>query len=674
MNERLYLALHRLNQIPLETGVPEPFGSYFREVARFLLSVRKDADNTALYQDILPENYGHSYANPDYAAKMLGDGMGQILSAVYAELRGIIPCVFEDDTEGICVLLELFLEIYGDFSCGEIPKVSAVRDIFRSYCEDYLPDYVAQRIEEQVTDAHPFVRDIIMNADYSGTDYLYRFGEYITEDVLQTARYLGSLPQEKIDRMADTFTEGFRLGFIQMRKDLSYKKTVQVIYELGFERMMKSAILNFEKMGLTATFLRAPTRLVTKSGNRKNGYTGAIPNMQFDYDHREDLGLFLDDEYVTKRLRALRMGYEAHKEEAYAHAGPAVLETFGIEPFTPCVCRSCISLSEAQTAKMSRMKTEGIRITNRYIPEKDRSFTIIDYPVPAIGKDFEAIFDEIVQINTMDNEEYRKLQQHLIDALDKGYAAHIKGAGKNPTDLTVYFHPLEDPAKQTAFENCVADVNIPLGEVFTSPQLKGTNGVLFVSHVFLNGFEFKNLRITFRNGMIDRYSCGNFDDPGEGRKYIEKNILFDHPTLPMGEFAIGTNTRAYVCGKKYGIESLLPILIAEKTGPHFAVGDTCYAFDEDNPVFNPDGKEIIARDNSISLLRKTDPAEAYFGCHTDITIPYEELGSITVLCRDGENVTLIENGRFVLPGTEKLNEPLDRWGEELSTHEDRRNS
>ena len=141
----------------------------------------------------------------------------------------------------------------------------------------------------------------------------------------------------------------------------------------------------------------------------------------------------------------------------------------------------------------------------------------------------------------------------------------------------------------------------------------------------------------------------------------------------MGEFAIGTNTRAYVCGKKYGIENLLPILIAEKTGPHFAVGDTCYSFDEDNPVYNPDGKEIIARDNSVSLLRKTDPAQAYFGCHTDITIPYEELGSITVLSRDGENVTLIENGRFVLPGTEKLNEPLDRWAEELITHEDRRN-
>lgn len=668
MNERLYLAYYRLKQIPQETCVPEPFGKYFREVAGFLLSVRKDADNKSLYRDILPENYGHSYANPDYAVQTLGDGMGQILSAVYAELRGIIPCVFEDDTEGICVLLELFLEIYGDFSGGETPSVAAVRNIFRSYCEDYLPEYAAERIREQVTGERSFARDIIMNADYTGTDYLYRFGEYITDDILQTARYLESLPQEKIDRMASTFTEGFRLGFIQMRKDLSYKKTVQIVYELGFERMIKAAVLNFQKMGLTAVFLRAPTHLVTKSGNRKNGYTGAIPNMQFDYDHREDLGLFLDDEYVTKRLRALQMGYEAVKEEANAHAGPAVLETFGEEPFTPAKTRSCISLTDSQTEKMTRMKTEGIRITNRYIPEKDRSFTIIAYPVPSIGADFHAIFEEIVQINTMDNDACRKVQQILIDTLDKGYAAHVRGAGKNPTDLIVYFHPLDDPAKQTVFENCVADVNIPLGEVFTSPQLEGTNGILFVSHVFLNGFEFKDLKITFRDGWISDYSCGNFEDPEAGKKYIEKNILFGHPALPMGEFAIGTNTRAYVCGKKFGIENLLPILIAEKTGPHFAVGDTCYSFDEDNPVYNPDGKEIIARDNSVSLLRKTDPGRAYFGCHTDITIPYEELGSITVLHRDGKNVTLIENGRFVLPGTEKLNEPLDRWAEEMITH------
>ena len=102
----------------------------------------------------------------------------------------------------------------------------------------------------------------------------------------------------------------------------------------------------------------------------------------------------------------------------------------------------------------------------------------------------------------------------------------------------------------------------------------------------------------------------------------------------------------------------MPILIAEKMGPHFAVGDTCYSWQEDTPVYNQDGKEIIARDNEVSILRKTDLDQAYFGCHTDITIPYEELEYIKVVKPDGNTISIIENGRFVLPGTEELNKPF----------------
>ena len=76
-------------------------------------------------------------------------------------------------------------------------------------------------------------------------------------------------------------------------------------------------------------------------------------------------------------------------------------------------------------------------------------------------------------------------------------------------------------------------------------------------------------------------------------------------------------------------------------------------------LHNPDGKEIIAKENECSALRKTEPEKAYFNCHTDITIPYDELGEIEVLCQDGRKITLIHNGRFVLPGTEALNDILD---------------
>ena len=127
----------------------------------------------------------------------------------------------------------------------------------------------------------------------------------------------------------------------------------------------------------------------------------------------------------------------------------------------------------------------------------------------------------------------------------------------------------------------------------------------------------------------------------------------------MGEFAIGTNTMAYVVSRKYDLGRKMPILIAEKTGPHIALGDTCYSYEEDVRVFNPDGKEMIARENECSVLRKTDPKQAYFNCHTDITIPYEDIGRLVALTADRVEKPIIMDGRFVLEGTLELNIPLD---------------
>lgn len=73
-----------------------------------------------------------------------------------------------------------------------------------------------------------------------------------------------------------------------------------------------------------------------------------------------------------------------------------------------------------------------------------------------------------------------------------------------------------------------------------------------------------------------------------------------------------------------------------RNGTTFALGDTCYSRSEDVAVFNPDGKEIISRDNEVSLLRKSEPDKAYYNCHTDITIPYDEIGRISVVDYSGK--------------------------------------
>ena len=367
MSERTELSIGRIAEIPTEALVPRPFRDYFERVAEFLLSVKKDADNRKIYEDILPDHYGMSYANPDYAAAKLGPLFGPILSAVYAEIRGVIPCVFEDDESGTATFYELFLEVYGNFTGEELPKPETIRGIMRSYCEDYLPDFMAERVRAQVDPSHNFAVRIIMNADLSRTNYLYEFGEYISEDTLASAEYINSLPEKTVRDMAHTFAREYLLGFSKRRIDLSEKKTVEIVYKLGFERMVRYAIEEFAGMGLSTTIVRAPYRLVNKSSNRKNGCTGAIPNMQFDYDHRNDLGLFLDDEYVSKFLRAMQEAYEEVKDLALVFAGPAVIGKFGEEPFVPDKCEHAVTFSRCQQEKVRYMQNEGMKITNRYI-------------------------------------------------------------------------------------------------------------------------------------------------------------------------------------------------------------------------------------------------------------------------------------------------------------------
>lgn len=227
-----------------------------------------------------------------------------------------------------------------------------------------------------------------------------------------------------------------------------------------------------------------------------------------------------------------------------------------------------LKLSKKQQELSVEFQIKASEIMNQYIKPEQRSFTIIAYPIPEIGDNFEEIFKEVVKVNTLDKDKYRQIQQHLIDALDQAVEVHVKGKGKNKTDLYVAMHEMDDPSKETNFENCLADVNIPVGEVFTSPKLTGTNGVLHVGEVYLNDLKFIDLEITFKDGMISEYTCKNFKTEEENKAFIKENLLYNRDTLPMGEFAIGTNTTAYVMAKTYDILYQLPILIVEKMGPH----------------------------------------------------------------------------------------------------------
>ena len=121
----------------------------------------------------------------------------------------------------------LFLEIYAAFEGEEKPSVKSTEDILRSYVNDYCQDMMEQRIAEGVDTSLDFAVRIIMDSDLTDLRYLYQYGEYISVNETGVAEFLNRLSEEQINNMARTYTEGYRIGFINGRKDITKKKISQ---------------------------------------------------------------------------------------------------------------------------------------------------------------------------------------------------------------------------------------------------------------------------------------------------------------------------------------------------------------------------------------------------------------------------------------------------------------
>lgn len=675
IRERYELALERIKMIREEHTVSAELQDYFIQAANVVEAATEyldfdyrqysmeelEAGNQRLYGELQAEAYEKSYANPQYAEKQLGDS-GKVLSFLYTELLSLHRYARESRCSELTIHMELLIEIYNlyedqdAFDIREVQK--AIYYFYYDYCDVLVPD----RTQEMYDPRLDRYVQLVEQADLSDLRYLYGYGEAVSANEIRTAQYMNQFSQEEIDRLAFVYTDGYREGFEIAGIDLSKKKYVNLHYAVGQERMIRAAIRQFRELGLEPIiFLPAISRLNQRQ-NRRNGVTATPVNRQYDYDHRYDEGIYLDSALMERKLEVLEQSYETYRDFMQGYAGPAVVETFGEAPFEPVEKPEAVALTGKQQDLSVEYTAQAGRLVNRYINRETYSFTIIAYPSPEIGDEFEEIFRETTKINTLDKKLYRNIQEVMINELNQAEFVRVQGTGKNRTDMKVMMHIMEHPERETNFENCLADVNIPVGEVFTSPRLTGTEGCLNVSEVYLNDLKFVDLELHFKDGKITDYTCGNFDQEEANIRFVKENLLQNRETLPIGEFAIGTNTTAYVMANRYQIVYKLPILIVEKMGPHFAVGDTCYSYSEENRLFNPDGKEIVAKDNECSILRKEDESKAYFHCHTDITIPYAEIGSIRSVHADGTEVEIMRDGRFVLPGTEELNRPLDEAG------------
>ncbi len=594
--------------------------------------------NDKAHSPLLEGAYENTLSNPAKAVEVFGEELGQFVSSFSFRVATLFGDAFRGNSLQILRVADRWIEAS---LIGQEGFVSLMRERWSEIRSDIYEEMYRSNYDS----AKSFYTDIAASATPDDLSFLYRYGVRITENNLKTAIFVNSLPEEDIKLIVDTMVTGYIEGFKESGMDYTAKNSLSMTIQAGYERIVPGLIAGFEKYGLKM-FVRH--------------VQGTKLNKQATYDHRFDYALSISEDMVEKRIAATKEIFTGIADILGGFSGSAYLDVFGEPPFSPELKpESC--KADDKASGLFNKQMQGLRmIGNEYMPGDETSFEIIAFPSPEIQGDFEEIFRDTVKLNTLSNETYRPVQQAIIDAMDGAEYAHILGSGTNETDLKVALCPIVDPSKETIFENCLASVNIPLGEVFTSPKLTGTNGLLHVEESFLRGLQFDNIRLEFKDGYVSDWSCENFDDLQRGKEYITENLFFPHKTLPLGEFAIGTNTVVYAMALKHKIMGLLPILILEKMGPHFAVGDTCYSWSEDAQKPSPiTGKTMIAVDNEKTIQRKEDPSLAYTNKHTDVTLPYSSLDSISVVHPGGREVFIISGGRFVLPGTEMLNDAID---------------
>jgi hypothetical protein len=604
-------------------------------------------DNEIFFAEILPDNYESCYSNPAYSVKVFGEKFGQLIAYFHYSSRTYIDYVFKHKIFKMLDFNNLLIDFFEYIKNNPVKYDELHKIITQLIIKDRSIRYT-HVLTEANDPNYQFYSHILSKEDLTDLRYLFKMGKYITENEIKMAQFLASYPLEKLKVLAEAVVKAYFKGFERDSKKIGSKTVVELIYPIGMEKLIREvkSVLNENNLLVSCNVIKT-TNL----------------NEQVDFDHKFDFALALNEDLASKIVKGYCNGLENTKELISKQSGNISFISFGEKPFNPKNKPENLKLSDEQTKSYQRLYREINQNHVKYQPVSETSFCIVSFPVPNINDKFEELFDKVVEINMLDSDKYELIQQKMIDELDKAEYVHIKGKDDNLTDLKIKLQELKNPEKETNFVNSGASVNIPAGELFTTPQLKGTNGVLHVAESYLNKLLFKDLKITFKDGYIKEYSCSNFETEKENKEYIMQNLLFPHKTLPMGEFAIGTNTLAYVVSRIYDILDVLPVLISEKTGPHFAIGDTCFQMREDVITFNRfTKKQVVACDNEKTILRKTDRKdEAYTFKHNDIVMPFSSIDFISAVKKDGEKVDLIRNGRFVLEGTEELNVPLNEY-------------
>ena len=126
-------------------------------------------------------------------------------------------------------------------------------------------------------------------------------------------------------------------------------------------------------------------------------------------------------------------------------------------------------------------------------------------------------------------------QEKAVDWLKGKKQVHVTAPG---TDLTLSI-------EGRPFINCACQVNVPDGEIFTSPVENSANGhVHFTYPTLYQGFEVDNVRLEFKDGKVGQSHRGKERGLSSSKNWIPTRARATWANLPSAPTKASTASPA----------------------------------------------------------------------------------------------------------------------------------
>jgi aminopeptidase len=168
--------------------------------------------------------------------------------------------------------------------------------------------------------------------------------------------------------------------------------------------------------------------------------------------------------------------------------------------------------------------------------------------------------------------------------------------------------------------------NIPSFEIFTSPDWRGTNGVIYFDlPLYRYGNVIKDIKLEFKAGRIVNHSAS------KNGKFLTE-LINQKNADKIGEFSLTDNRFSQI--SKFMADSLYDENFGGKYGnTHLAVGNSYH------DTYNGDASKMTK--TQFSKLGFNHSME-----HTDIIAATDR--TVTAVLRDGSEKVIYRKGRFVI--------------------------